>query len=216
MRSEDSQEDVHCVLFLRIRQSVGVISSHSLHDVIAFTCPWRLLPVGLDPVNKSTTSVLKSQSVSMILVHFLQHPDTIRLNLQPWLRQNPKGMKLESKRTKADSKLSSVGSVKTIHAVGSDNSSLLHHSLRLRSNLVLPTVKKFTMSSLDLLKIPGGSVVEYPHLLDSFVGNVAKFCHHTRIRSLVTSGHVKMVIMDLVLVRKKLIQIFDTFVKFFT
>ena len=88
MWTKDSKENIHCVLLLGVGKSVGVISPHSLHDVVALTRPWRLLPVGLDPVDEGGAPVLEGQGVPVVFVHLLQHPHTVSLNLQPGSGQN--------------------------------------------------------------------------------------------------------------------------------
>ena len=88
MWTKDSQENIHCVLLLRVGKSVGVISPHGLHDVVALTRPWRLLPVGLDPVDQGGAAVLEGEGVAVVLIHFLQHPHAVSLYLQPGPGQN--------------------------------------------------------------------------------------------------------------------------------
>ena len=61
----------------------------------------------------------------------------------------------------------------------------------------------------ELLEEAGGSVVEYPNLLDRLVRDIPQPAHHARIGPLVAPRHVKVVILDPVLAREELIEIVD-------
>ena len=80
---EDSQEQVDCVLLLRVRHRVGVVPLHRLHDVVALARPRRLFSVGLDPVDQLRTTVLDGESVPVVFVHLLKHPYTVAVCVQP-------------------------------------------------------------------------------------------------------------------------------------
>ena len=75
-------------------------------------------------------------------------------------------MELEPESRETHGKLCGVGPVQTVHAVGSDDPGLLHHSLRVVSELVTPAVQESSVSvTWELLQVAGVSVVEDTNLI---------------------------------------------------
>ena len=125
MWTKDSKENIHCVLLLGVRESVGVISPHSLHDVITLAGPRRLFSVSLDPVDESGAPVLEGEGVAVVLVHLLKHPHAVAVRVQPGRVEDTQRLQLESQSTLADRKLGGVCPVQAVDTIGPATSILV-------------------------------------------------------------------------------------------
>ena len=123
-------------------------------------------------------------------------------------------MKLKAECAQTHRELCSVCAVQAVHTVCPDNPCLLHPGLGAGPQLVMPRVKQLSVlispsTAAELLKVACRPVVEYPNLLDRLVRDVAQPVHDARVGPLVAARHVKVMILDPVLHREKLVEIVD-------
>ena len=72
VRYKNSKKKVHSILFFCVSESIAVVSSDRLCDIIRSAGPFWFLAVGFDAMDELWSAVLESQGVPVVLEHGLQ------------------------------------------------------------------------------------------------------------------------------------------------
>ncbi|KAH3670533.1 hypothetical protein OGAPHI_001048 [Ogataea philodendri] len=180
-----TQKQVDGFLTLGVDKRVAVKSFHALYHVARMRRPLVDLPVRLQSVDEMRPAVLQRNGVSVVVEHFCKDVDSVRVVLEVFFLDEPESVQLVTQRALANHKLRCVGSVETVDAVCA------------------------THSVLELCVAESLAVVEEPGGLERASSVVLQPFNHVLAPVLGRPRHVPGRVVELVVFRKKLVEILD-------